>query len=248
MNRVLVDIGNSRLKYAHATPWPSRPWALPCDAALPRALEAAWREHDVPDALWAASVGSPLARDAVSNAAARLGWPAPRMPVVHRQWGSLRVGYDDINGLGVDRWLAMLGARARTEASFIVIDTGTAVTLDLVDARGQHRGGGIVPGLDAMRGALPGAIQHAASGGTAGPTWPATNTADGIEAATLLGLAELINGLATRLAGALADRPELFLTGGDADRLRAYLASPVVHAPSLVLEGLARVAGYQDAP
>ena len=56
--------------------------------------------------------------------------------------------------MGVDRWLAMLGARQASAGPLCVIDAGTAITLDLVAAQGRHEGGYILPGADLMRRAL----------------------------------------------------------------------------------------------
>lgn len=49
--------------------------------------------------------------------------------------------------LGVDRWLAMLGVRKYSQQQALVIDAGTALTVDAFDASNQHLGGYIVPGL-----------------------------------------------------------------------------------------------------
>lgn len=56
--------------------------------------------------------------------------------------------------LGVDRWLAMIGARQYSGAPLIVVDAGTALTVDLLDANNQHLGGFIVPGMNMAQQAL----------------------------------------------------------------------------------------------
>ena len=63
-------------------------------------------------------------------------------------------GYADAAKLGVDRWLAILAARAQTESAFIAVDCGSAITVDLVTSQGEHLGGYIAPGLRLMREAL----------------------------------------------------------------------------------------------
>lgn len=55
--------------------------------------------------------------------------------------------YSDPSRLGVDRWLAMLGARQMQQGAVLVIDAGTALTLDWLNADNQHVGGFILPGL-----------------------------------------------------------------------------------------------------
>lgn len=57
--------------------------------------------------------------------------------------------YDQPQRLGVDRWLAMLGARAGSDeqCGWIVVDAGSALTIDLLSAENRHLGGYIVPGV-----------------------------------------------------------------------------------------------------
>ena len=62
--------------------------------------------------------------------------------------------YADVSRLGIDRWLAMLAAYRRAGSACMVIDSGTALTIDVVDAQGLHLGGHIIPGLRLMRGSL----------------------------------------------------------------------------------------------
>jgi len=67
-------------------------------------------------------------------------------------YGKLTLSYDDSSKFGVDRFLAMLGALDHFPNSpLLVIDAGSAVTFDIIDAKGIHQGGLIMPGLKALR-------------------------------------------------------------------------------------------------
>lgn len=250
MMRLLVDIGNSRLKYAVLENGHFREaGTLDTDQQLATNLERAWCELPVPDGVLVASVAGSAVLNEIAAVADGLRWPCPHPVEVQRRTSRLIVGYDDVRGLGVDRWLAMLGARRRTTQPFVVVDAGTAITLDAVDNGGRHRGGGIVPGLSAMRGALPEAIRPVATRLKAQvPVFPATNTADGIESGVLLGLADMVSGLIDRLAADLATNPSVFLTGGDVVRLAPYMRQASEQAPDLVLEGLTAVADEVAGP
>ena len=69
-----------------------------------------------------------------------------------KQYGRLTLSYDDPSKLGVDRFLAMLGAlECFPNSPLLVIDAGSAVTFDVIDAKGIHQGGLIMPGLKALR-------------------------------------------------------------------------------------------------
>lgn len=59
--------------------------------------------------------------------------------------------YDNPNTFGVDRWLALLGAaKLLPNQASLIVDLGTATTIDLLSSSGQHRGGWILPGIDLM--------------------------------------------------------------------------------------------------
>lgn len=92
------------------------------------------------------------------------------MPVhsvsVKRNWGGVSIQYEDPARLGVDRWLAMLAAYASVKGACIIVDAGTALTIDVLAADGAHQGGYILPGLAMMRESLE---QNTAIRLTAGP-------------------------------------------------------------------------------
>ena len=59
-------------------------------------------------------------------------------------------GYTDASKLGVDRWAAIIAAHHHYNGMKCVVDSGTALTLDIVDEDGRHHGGLIVPGYELM--------------------------------------------------------------------------------------------------
>ena len=70
------------------------------------------------------------------------------------QFDGLRTLYQDPSQLGSDRWAAVIGARALSNANSLIINAGTATTIDLLGANGVHYGGWILPGLDLMQKSL----------------------------------------------------------------------------------------------
>jgi type III pantothenate kinase len=73
-----------------------------------------------------------------------------------KQFGKLTLSYDDPSKLGVDRFLAMLGALERfPDSPLLIIDAGSAVTFDVIDSKGMHQGGLIMPGIKAIRESFP---------------------------------------------------------------------------------------------
>ena len=90
--------------------------------------------------------------------------------------------------LGVDRWVAMIGAWAEFGKSCLVVDAGTAMTIDALDGEGRHLGGQIIPGVGLMATSLAGetsdipAVQRKATGQgccrqhSSGDRWPGAKT------------------------------------------------------------------------
>jgi len=66
----------------------------------------------------------------------------------------VRTLYQDPNKLGADRWAALIGARALSNTNTLVINAGTATTIDLLGGNGVHYGGWILPGLSLMQESL----------------------------------------------------------------------------------------------
>ena len=160
-------------------------------------------------------------------------------------WG-VTSAYTQPRRLGVDRWVAMVGAWAEVRSACLVVDAGTALTVDAIDADGNHLGGQIVAGVATMADALAAATSDI----------PRVKPAPGREA-TDLGMfarntaAAVREGAHSAVAGAVdrairalqsnAYEPVVILTGGDASRILNALCDSPVHRPHLVLQGLAHM-------
>ena len=72
------------------------------------------------------------------------------------QYNGLRTLYQDPSKLGADRWAALIGARALSNTNTLIINAGTATTIDLLGSNGVHYGGWILPGLELMQKSLEG--------------------------------------------------------------------------------------------
>ena len=154
--------------------------------------------------------------------------------------------------LGVDRWIAMLAARAEFRTALCIVDAGTAITIDALDRSGRHLGGQIIPGLGLMGSALRSDTSDigAAKRGTRDPEAGAPLFGDSTDKAIAYGALNAVCGAIERAARqlkSLGQRPKTVLTGGDASRiLRQLDGAPShrpthqpIHRPNLVLQGLA---------
>jgi len=146
--------------------------------------------------------------------------------------------------LGVDRWVAMIGARAELRGAICIVDVGTAVTIDALDRDGQHLGGQILPGLQLMVDALEkntsdiGATGRQKRNPVAGMHMFAKSTSVAMQNGSLSAVCGAID-RAVKLMRAEGLRPKIVLTGGDASRILKQLDGNVLHRPNLVLQGLA---------
>jgi type III pantothenate kinase len=154
-------------------------------------------------------------------------------------WQDLNNGYQQTQQLGVDRWLAMVAARQYTRRAVCVVDFGSAITFDYVNAKGQHEGSYIMPGARLM--------SHALTRDTAKikvahevleDVQPGTSTAQ----AVLAGCYQMAHhGARGLVIEAQNSGYQIVLCGGDGLALANELGLPYVE--ELVLDGLAQVAG-----
>ena len=202
----LFDLGNTRLKYAE----------LRADGTLGDVRAVAHEEGDdwLPDlprgdAACIASVAPASRRIALMDALCmRFG----RQHLVRTQshCAGLRIAYGNPQHLGVDRFLAMLSAL--DAGNVLLVGIGTALTIDLLDGDGLHRGGRIAPSPMLMREALHArAAALPQSGGTYAEFADDTDhaLASGCEGAALA----LVERSLDKAAGLLGAPPALWLHG-----------------------------------
>jgi type III pantothenate kinase len=141
--------------------------------------------------------------------------------------------YADPHTMGVDRWVAMIGAWCEFGGPLCVVDAGTAITVDLLDGDGQHEGGFILPGVDLMRRALSSGTGRIRVDALSAPDiTPGTST----QACVSAGVWRATVGAIRVLLSDFADHRAV-ITGGHASLLLS-LGVVADARPDLVLEGL----------
>jgi type III pantothenate kinase len=148
-------------------------------------------------------------------------------------------GYRDPARLGVDRWIAMVAARALFNAPVCIVDCGTAMTLDIVDVLGRHQGGVICPGLKMMQDALIHGTCKLSLEGMVPGALLGRDTGAAIHSGTLTAAAGLIEKLLDEAEQSLETKLKLVMTGGDAEVVAGRLRVLYTPVPNLVLQGLA---------
>lgn len=153
--------------------------------------------------------------------------------------GEVSNAYEDPSKLGVDRWLAIVGAVAHHGKPVVIWDLGTAATLDAVDENGQHLGGMIYPGPETMLNALrsgtrlntPVCLTDAAAA-------PGRNTRECIENGVLAAQVGALNQFMRNAGKRMSRKPGLVVTGGAASQLLPFLDFDPIHDPWLVFRGM----------
>ena len=158
-------------------------------------------------------------------------------------------GYDHPTRLGSDRWIALIGARARVlatgqRAPALVVMVGTAVTVDALDADGRFLGGLILPGHGIMLRAL--------EAGTAGLRVPTgevrefpTNTSDALTSGGTYAITGAIERLHRELAARCGCAPRCIVTGGAGWKVAPVLDIPYELIDTLIFDGLLTVAAQR---
>jgi len=189
-----------------------------------------------PDAAWVASVAGPETEAALTDILRRRCGIEPWFARTAAHTAGLVNSYAEPARMGVDRWLAMLGARARCAGRVCVVDAGSALTIDLVSADGHHEGGYILPGaalmerallLDTDRVRFEEDTDYALSPGRS----PAAAVRHGIALAGA-------GAVSMALTNAGPEPPALLFCGGGGQALMALLERGGEWAPDLVYEGL----------
>lgn len=245
MTTLLLDIGNTRAKAA----WLGADSSVGAVSNYEFGNEplSDWLDHltlnQATDMVWASNVGGDAPANALRDWAREQNTTVQFVQSRSKQLG-VRCAYANPTRLGVDRWMVVLAAAAR-KTNCLIVDAGTACTIDAVDATGQHLGGLILPGVRLARSALNQRTNFQADDVA---TDPLPVLGDDTNPAVTLGAVHALLGAIDRVCAGLgwADFDGL-LTGGEASVLAPHLDATWVQQPDLVLQGVARVACQDEA-
>jgi type III pantothenate kinase len=244
---LLIDIGNTRIK-----------WARFDGQRLGRqraAVHSGWGGEDYArrvigsgsrlDRILVASVAGARVDRSLVLAARRARAPAPEFVVSQRRAAGVPSGYLEPWRWGVDRFVAAIGAyHLAKERAVCVVGVGTAMTIDLVDAAGRHRGGAIIPAPTLMVETLlkntDGIRRRAQGGAGGGNSLFGRSTRAALVQGSRYAAAALIDRAVGEARALVRGRsPLVVLTGGGSPSVQPLVQSVCVSVPDLVLRGLA---------
>jgi type III pantothenate kinase len=261
MSFLAIDIGNTRLKWAlYASPQPGAV-LLAHGAVFLETIETLadsdWRGLPAPHSVLGCNVAGDAVRRRVEEQL-ELWDQEPRWVVASSHAGGVRNGYDHPGRLGVDRFVALIGARSlvvqraqltqapAAPSAALVVMIGTAVTIDALDAEGHFLGGMIMPGHGIMLRAL--------EGGTAGLRVPTgevrdfpTNTSDALTSGGTFAITGAIERMHRNLAKKVGSSPLTLMTGGAAWKVAPTLEIAHELVDSLIFDGMLALQSHRLA-
>jgi type III pantothenate kinase len=240
-----MDLGNSRAK-----------WAFDADLAQGQVQQAASADpagliHKLealrqPSAVWIASVLAPERTQMLSDWMQAQWRLRPAFACTREAEQGVLNGYRQPAQLGVDRWLGLLAARSISKQPQLVVDCGTATTLDALDQDGRHLGGHILPGIQLFQRCLMQQTDIPDSDGAKAFGGFATDTATGISAGAMLATTAAVEADLAELRQTLRRDVHCILTGGFAPVVGRHLDVAHRREPHLILQGLALQAQQTD--
>ena len=245
---LVIDVGNTRLKWAWltSTGLSDQQAIVHLDAKPGIWTAALFESGQKPSRVLVSNVAGPSMAKTLTQLARKSFGVKVEFITAAQEFHGLTNGYLDPALLGADRWLAFIGAWTLARSALCVVDAGTAVKVDSVDANGQHLGGLIAPGIHMMREVLmqktsdiAKAVEHSTPS-LAGVL--ANNTIGAVSRGAVFALAGMADRAAEVIEQSTGAKPKLFITGGDAGMITGTMRTRGEIVPDLVLRGLAVIA------
>lgn len=246
---LVVDVGNSRMKWALVSPLGYVAQGIVPNAEIGTLAVRDWQNLPRPVRALGVNVAGEAARVRVEGQLTRWRTPMEWLVATASACGVTN-RYSQPSQLGADRWAACIAARLRANEAdavpqpIIVVNAGTAVTIDSVDADGVFRGGLILPNMRLMLRSL--AENTAALKVAPGrfDEFP-TNTSDALYTGALHAVCGAIE-LARARISTQGVPVRCYLAGGAAPEIGPHLNAPVELVDNLVLEGVLAIASERS--
>jgi type III pantothenate kinase len=246
MSRILViDAGNSRMKWGLRGPhdW-ERVGVTPNNEIGALSLRA-WQDLPRPARVYGVNVAGEAARVRVEGQLNRWRLTPQWLTATDAACGVTN-RYAQPSQLGPDRWASLVAAWRRSTATdllppaCVVVNAGTAVTVDTLDESGVFHGGLIIPGMRLMREAL---VENTAGLKVPPGTFKAfpDNTTDAIHTGSIQAISGAIEQMRRQIDSNPA-RVRCYLSGGAAADIGEHINPPVEVVETLVLEGVLALA------
>ena len=234
-----LNVGNSRIKWGlyDGQGWRSKGWTPVTGVA---ALGVDWISIEAPARIVISNVAGQKVHRELEKLISH--WPCETLWITAQ---AVQCGvtnrYSTPTQLGSDRWAALIAAWRRCGRSCVVVNAGTAMTVDALSDHGEFLGGLIVPGLTTMQSAL--AANTAALEMAPGHYSPfPARTEDAIFSGALTAMAGAVEKMLATLGIRQGHTPDCLISGGDAGLVCGQLSVTATIVDNLVLDGLIEIA------
>ena len=233
---ILVDIGNTRIKWRclNVDGVSTDSGALLSDVVTLKSLKDVFPCGGV-ETIYLSNVGNDSVVR-IFKEYARINDNKLHIVEAQKCMNGLTFAYEDIDRLGVDRCLAMIGAY--DGVGVLVVDAGSAITADFIGAQGQHCGGYILPGYNMSKEVLLGKTARVGVLADLGVMVPGRNTEACVNNGFTMLYKSLLEGFVKMAEGLGITR--YVVTGGDAMMLNGLGVESFEVYENLVLDGLAK--------
>jgi type III pantothenate kinase len=239
---LLVDIGNARVKWAVQDQhrWTQGEAMLRKGRAFKDIARPAWKELQPPSRVIVSNVAGREYEKSVVTWIKRRWKVSPEFLQAGVSLCGVTNAYPVPERLGADRWANLIAAHAHYPGPAVIIDCGTAITIDALDAEGRHLGGLIVPGMDLMRTALVGNAAGIELNDLSSQSVSllGSSTESAVAGGILYTVVALVDRVCQDLRAELGKATRVIVTGGDAARVLPLMSQRARHDPDLVLKGL----------
>jgi type III pantothenate kinase len=243
---LLVDIGNARIKWALQTADNLQTGSpmLRRNKVFKDIARPAWKDLETPQRVIVSNVAGTEYEKTVATWVKRRWKVAAEFLRASKELNGVTNAYKEPTRLGADRWANLLAAHAHYRAPVVIVDCGTAITVDAMTADGRHLGGLIAPGIELMTASLTNSAPgiEIIDSENHDIVLLGSSTEVGVTGGVLYTAVSLVDRVFIDLKSELGKSAMQIITGGDAGRITPLLSSQPIYEPDLVLKGLAAFA------
>jgi type III pantothenate kinase len=260
---LLIDVGNQRIKWATSDQLENRTGSQDYQDDQGQWTDQVIQTHTTtpgtqlgvrfatlpaPDAVWVACVSDGRIEQEISGICKSLWGLSPVFARSSASAFGIKNRYQDPTSLGVDRWVAIIAAGNITGGGpILVIDAGTAVTIDYVNARNEFVGGLIFPGLATMVKSLNSSTGLIRENIQPVPgealEFVCNNTKTAVANGASLSVVAGINMAVNHYLSENGKHSKVLISGGDAEFIAGLSSHQLIVKPDLVLQGLSLLGG-----
>ena len=248
--KLFIDIGNSRVKWG--VQGEEQTFRLMANGSAshkefdPAAVLDKLEDGQKLTSIWVSSVADRRYLQKVCDAFYDACQLDPYVVSVSTSAGGLFNGYEKQQQLGVDRWMAAIGARQCIEqGNLIVVDAGTAVNIEVVTDDNVYQGGVIFPGFRLLHDSLVGNTAGIESKILDNNQLIGKNTEECVNSGVGYGLVGAVDNIVLKMQAALTSPASVILSGGDAVYLGSKCSFEFIAEPDLVLMGVFALANQE---